>query len=158
MWVLAMALAGQLASLPACRPTQLRMRLDAKDGNFNGMSHSGTRVVLRNQGVTCQLPALPLVEFRDARGRLVAARRRAPTGMHPGPAMVSVRLARGEQATTDIRWVSGPVYPSSRKATAASLIVHVAAGAVRTPIAADLYGERGKSIAFEQTALRLGAP
>src|SRR5579871_2646166 len=120
MMVLAMlaAMASQSSvephPAPACRAARLRLSLDGRDGDFNGMSHSGTALVIRNRGADCTLPALPTIEWRDKRGRLLAAARKVPIGMHPGPVMLPVRLAAGHLATADLRWVSGPVFPQNR--------------------------------------------
>jgi len=138
---------------PACRPAQLRLSLDGKDGEFNGMSHAGTELSIRNTGRDCTLPALPTIQFRDMRGRVLPAVRRAPMGMHPGPVMLPLRLAGGHRATTDLRWVAGPVFPKSRSVRATSIVVKIAGGTVRVPTSAVLYGETGKSIGFEQSPL-----
>jgi hypothetical protein len=97
------------AALPPCRPSHLRLSVDGRDGDFNGMSHSGTALMIRNLGPDCMLPALPVVSLRDTHGRALPAARRAPVGMHPGPVMLPVRLGAGHQAETDLRWVAGPV-------------------------------------------------
>lgn len=140
----------------ACRPSQLRLSLSGRDGDFNGMSLSGTALSIRNLGPDCTLPALPTIGFRDARGRTLQALRRAPVGMHPGPVMMPVRLAAG-------RWPpgnggtalgSGPVYPHSRSIRAATITVRFGGVTLRTPIKAVLYGEVGKSVQFDQTPLR----
>jgi hypothetical protein len=138
----------------ACRPSQLRLSLSRRDGDFNGMSHSGTELSIRNLGPDCTLPALPTIGFRDARGRTLQALRRVPVGMHPGPVMVPVRLAAGHRATANLRWVSGPVYPHSRSIRAATITVRFNGSTLRAPIAAVLYGEAGKPVLFNQTPLR----
>lgn len=138
----------------ACRPSQLRLSLSGRDGDFNGMSHSGTELSIRNAGPDCTLPALPTIGFRDARRRTLPALRRAPVGMHPGPVMMPFRLAAGHRAQADLRWVSGPVYPHSRSVRAATITVRFAGGSLRAPIEAVLYGEAGKTVQFDQAPLR----
>ncbi|CAN5233435.1 hypothetical protein BH10PSE15_BH10PSE15_10610 [soil metagenome] len=138
---------------PACRAGQLRLSLDGRDGDFNGVSHAGTELSIRNTGRDCTVPALPLVQLRDARGRVLPAARKASVGMHPGPVMVPLRLAGGHRATTGLRWVSGPVFPHSRSMRAANLVVKIGADTLRVPISAVLYGEAGKPVGFEQSPL-----
>jgi len=152
LMIAAQALAGAPAA-PACRPAQLRLSLDGKDGAFNGMSHAGTELSIRNTGRDCTLPALPTIEFRDSRGRVLPATRSAPVGMHPGPVMLPLRLGGGHRATTDLRWVAGPVFSHNRSARAASIVVKIGTGTMRVPTTAVLYGETGKSIGFEQSPL-----
>lgn len=141
------------APTPSCRAAQLRLSIDDRAGDFNGMSHSGTQLSIRNVGSDCTLAALPKVTFRDRRGRALAAVRRAPPGMHPGPVMIPVRIGGGHRATIDLRWVSGPVYPHSRSIRAAGVGVQVGAGVLRAPLRAVLYGA-GDPILFDQTLAR----
>ncbi len=138
----------------ACRASQLRLSLSGRDGDFNGMSHSGTELSIRNLGPDCTLPALPTIGFRDARGRTLQALRRAPVGLHPGPVMMPVRLATGHRARADLRWVSGPVYPHSRSIRPATVTVRFNGATLHAPINAVLYGEAGKTVLFDQTPLR----
>jgi hypothetical protein len=116
---------------PACRADELTVRTDAGDGEFSGMSHAGTRLVVRNTGrAPCLLPGLPTVVFLDARGAEQPSVRQAPPGMHPGPAVLPVRLAPGAEAMTTLRWVSGEVYDRSRCFTAARVRVRFGASTV----------------------------
>jgi hypothetical protein len=152
-----MIAAGALAApvaLPPCRPAHLRLSFDGRDGDFNGMSHAGTALTIRNVGPDCTLPALPVVTFRDARGRTLPASRRAPVGMHPGPVMLPVRLGGGHSAVAEMRWVSGPVFAQNRSVRAASVSVRIGGATLRAPLKAVLYGEAGKAVAFDQTPLR----
>ncbi len=142
-----------MPSPPACRVAQLRLAVDGRNGDFNGMSHSGTQLSIRNLGPDCAVTALPKVTFRDRRGRALSVTRRKPPGMHPGPVMTPVRIGGGHRATIDLRWVSGPVYPHSRSVRAASVGVQVGAGVLRAPLKAVLYGG-GDPILFDQTPAR----
>jgi len=136
---------------PLCRAAQLRLSVDGRDGDFNGMSHSGTRLSIRNTGPDCMLPKLPVIELRDARGRRLPAVRQAPVGMHPGPVMISVRIGGGHRATIDLRWTSGPVYPTSRSVTATAVGIRIGGALVRVPLKAVLFGPAGKPVPFQQT-------
>lgn len=156
--ILTMLLAGQSVSaiatvLPTCRANQLRLSLDPHDGEFNGMSHSGTELSIRNTGSDCMLIALPTIQLSDAHGRALPATRQAPRGMHPGPVMMPVRLSGGHRAATDLRWVSGPVFPHSRSVRVARITVQIGTKVLRAPLTAVLYGEAGKPVTFDQTPL-----
>lgn len=141
-------------SSPPCRPQQLRIVPDGRDGDFNGMSHSGTALSIRNTGRDCTIAALPRIELRDARNRALPAMRQPPVGMHPGPVMVPVRIAGGHRAVTTLRWVSGPVFPHSRSLRVTRAVVQIGAGSITVPLTAVLYGEAGKPVTFDQTPLR----
>lgn len=151
---LLMAAAPLSAALPACRPAQLRLSADGRDGEYAGMSHDGVELSIRNRGPDCSLPALPLVTMLDRRGRVLAAVRRPPVGMHPGPVMVPVRLAAGHRASIVLRWVSGPVFDRSRSVNAASVRVRIGAGSLRVSLGATLFGEAGRTVTFEQSPAR----
>jgi hypothetical protein len=155
MPILALLLAAQAPNVvPPCRPAQLRLVADSKDGEFDGMSHSGVELLIRNRGSDCALPVLPTVEMRDRHGRLLPAVRQQPVGMHPGPVMVPLRLARGSQAAIDLRWVSGAVYTPSRSVNAATVTVRIGAGLLRAPLGAALYGPAGERVRFDQASAR----
>ena len=155
MPILAMLLlAGLSPPLPPCRLDQLRVSLDGRNGNFNGMSHSGTELSIRNIGTDCMIAALPKVQLRDARNRILPALRQVPRGMHPGPVIMPIRLAAGHRAAAEIRWIAGPVFPRSRSVRAVRISVKIGAGTLKAPLAATLYGAVGKPVTFEQTPLR----
>jgi hypothetical protein len=140
-------------TLPPCRVSQLHLSVDDRGGDFNGMSHAGTELSIRNTGQDCSLAALPTVQFRDRRGRVLAATRQAPIGMHPGPVVLPVRIAAGHRATTDLRWVSGPVFTNNRQLGAASISVRIGSGTIRAPLKATLFGDAAKGVTFEQPPL-----
>lgn len=152
--LLAPPLPAGSAGPPACVARQLSLSVDGKDGAFDGMSHSGTELSIRNTGADCTLPALPVVRFLDARGRVLPAGRRAPPGMHPGPVMVPVRLGGGHRAASDLRWVSGPVYAHSRSVRAAFVTVRIGGAVLRARCAGVLYGAAGVPLSFDQPPLR----
>ncbi len=143
------------ASLPACAADQLSLGFDGESGAFNGVSHSGTLLVIRNIGPNaCRIEALPRLSFNDARDRPLKIVRRAPAGMHPGPAMVPVGLAAGAEVTAPLRWVSGEVYDRSICLSPASATVAIAKRAIRTTFTARICGPAGGDITFDQPPLR----
>lgn len=139
---------------PACRAGQLRLSLDARDGDFDGMSHSGIELSVRNMGQDCTLVALPQVHLRNARNRIVPVVRQAPLGMHPGPMMVPLRLAAGHRAAAEIRWIAGPVFPRSRSVHVARITLNICTGTISAPLTAELLGAVGQTTTFELTPLR----
>lgn len=145
-------------SAPECRPGALRLRLDGRDGDFNGMSHSGVLVILQNRGPrACRVPGLPRVEALTAGGAVLPVTRRAPVGMRPGPVVVPLRMAPGAVASTPLRWVAGPVFPHSRCFTPAALRVTAGAVVLKAPWdGGQVCGEAGGPATFEQPVLRPG--
>lgn len=155
MLILAMLLAAPSPSLPPCRADRLRLTIDGRNGEFNGMSHSGTELSIRNIGPDCMLDALPNVQLLDARNRPLPAVRQSLRGMHPGPVIVPIRLAAGHRATTAIRWVAGPVFDQNQNVRATKLRVGIGTETLATRMTATLYGERSRPITFEQPPLRV---
>jgi len=151
----AATIAPPQAPPPACHAAQLRLSADGRDGDFNGMSHSGTELSIRNVGADCTLAKLPAVALLDTRGRILPAVRQSPVGMHPGPVMIPVRLAAGQHATMDLRWTSGPVYPANRKVITATVAVRIGQALVRSPLKAVLFGPAGKPVTYQQTPLQI---
>lgn len=143
------------AALPACR--QVSVGLDGEGGAFDGMSHGGARLVIRNTGPDCRLAGLPRLVFQDARGRPLPVARRAPAGMHPGPVVLPVAVAAEAEATAPLRWVSGEVYDRSRCFSPARLVVTLAPGVTATyagPIG-HMCAPAGEAVALDQPPLRI---
>ena len=128
--VVGVAGAGLAQSAPACTSSQISAATDAENGNFDGMSHSGTLLVLRNIGPTaCSVAGFPQLTFMDAAGKALAIGREVPKGMHPGPVIVPVTVVPGAEVTATLRWVSGDVYsPRGECFAAASVSVKIGDG------------------------------
>ena len=105
---LSASLAAQpLQSAPApCSTAQLSFSLDDEGGNFNGMSHSGTLLVLRNFGPdACSVPGRPVVGFEDSGHHSLPASLEVAPGLHPGPVILPVVIPAGAEVTSEMRWV-----------------------------------------------------
>ena len=151
--ILPLMLIAAASAAPACRADALRVALDGEDGDFNGMSHSGTLVVLRNEGPrACTLPALSHIGMLNGRGRLLPIVR-ARTDQETSAAPLTMRP--GAAASTPLRWVSGPVFDHSRCYRPARLAVKMPPRFVTTRITATICGEAGKAARFEQPPLAL---
>lgn len=141
-------------SLPECK-AQLSLGFDSENGDFDGMSHSGVLLVLRNLGSACRTAGLPVLRFENAAGAPLPIARAAPVGMHPGPVVVPVGLASGAEATAPLRWVSGDVYDGHNCITPARIVVITGVNRFAQPWpAGQLCGAAGKPIPFDQPLLR----
>ncbi len=143
------------AVLPQCQG-QFSISFDGENGSFNGMSHSGVLLVLRNLGPgACRTPGLAVLLMKDAAGRTLPFARETPPGMHPGPVVSPVGVAAGAEATAALYWVSAPVYETSRCATPARLVVKTGPDAVTLPWpAGQVCGPAGKPIPYREAVLR----
>lgn len=147
-------------AVPPCTPAMVSLSVDASEGDFNGMSHSGTWLVVANRGSeACTLIGLPTVVMKDAKGLVLPVKRQAPVGMHPGPVVVPVRLEPGATARMSLRWVSGDVYDQGRCVDASAVEVTFGKLVLRTGLQGHLCGEGASPIPFEQSPLsRTGGP
>lgn len=132
-------------SIATCQANQLSLSTDAENGNFNGMSHSGTLLVLRNISPSvCRLQPVAQISFHDSEhkpvpitvnqqnpfeGPLVDGKR-LPMGH--GPVVVPILLASGAEATLTLRWVSGDVYDHGTCLTPASLLLKIGDSTLQT--------------------------
>lgn len=152
--MLALAVAQPTPPAPRCRPADLQLGTDGEQGDFNGMSHGGTWIVVRNRSRrACSVDALPRLAMQDARGRALPVARNRPVGMHPGPVVLPVRIPAGGAVATGIRWVSGPVYADSRCYDAARATLSINGATLPLALAAHLCGPAGGTAGFDQPVL-----
>jgi hypothetical protein len=144
-----------VTTLPDCTINQLSLTFDDENGNFDGMSHSGRLLVLRNYGDhACKTSALPILRFEDAAHRPLALVRRTPLGMHPGPVVIPVGLAPGAEATARMRWVSGNVYDGHHCLTAASVSLQLGTETLTKALHVTICGPMQTSVTYDQEWLR----
>jgi hypothetical protein len=137
------ASASASAQTAPCQPKQLALSLDDGGGDFNGMSHGGTYVVLRNRsGRACRIPARPELSLLDADGQTLPASLQATPGMHPGPVLLPVVIPVHGSVKASLRWVTGEVFDDTQCIDAASLRVSIGDGALTAPLRAHLCGPR----------------
>jgi hypothetical protein len=141
-------------AVPPCSADMIALVADASDGDFNGMSHGGTYLLLTNKGgKACIVAGLPAVTMKDAKGAVLPVARKAPVGMHPGPAIVPVRIEPGASARLSLRWVSGEVFDPSRCVDPARVELRFGNQVLGAPLSAHLCGEAAKSIDIDQSPL-----
>lgn len=138
------------AAIAPCSAKNLRLSADGRDGAFNGMSHGGTALSIRNTGPACALPVAPVLTFYDAKGRRLPVRF-DQAALSPSAPLV---VGGGHRAEAELRWVSGPVYRHSRKIHIAGLGVQAGAALLRVPLTAVMFGEVGQSVRAQQSPMR----
>ncbi len=143
------------AQSTACTAAEIALTFDGADGDFNGMSHSGTYLILTNKGArACGVPRRPEITFLDGKGTAIPAKVTVPPGMHPGPVMTPVLLAPGVSARSGLRWVSGEVYDHSTCADVAKAIVKLDSGEVSAPLQGHMCGDAAMGIRFDEPWLQ----
>lgn len=144
------------ASAPAdeCTSSQISVTTDGSVGDFNGMSHSGTLLVVRNtSSLACRLAVLPAVTLESNsgeplqvavvpasnpfRGPMVNGK---PIPMGHGPVALPIELRAGDSVSSTLRWVSGSVYEHSVCVDVASVSVATAGGNADGRLSAHICG------------------
>jgi hypothetical protein len=138
-----------------CSASELKLTFDGRDGEFTGMSHDGSVLILRNTGSrSCTVPKRPQLTFTDVAGKPVFLTVRVPLGMHPGPVLVPVALAPGAAAQGTMRWVMGDVYDGHNCVAPAHALLAVEGGALTQDFRANVCGPAGKPPTYEQEFLQ----
>lgn len=135
-----------------CKPSQLAFHLDAGNGRFDGMSHAGTMLVLRNQGATaCTLPAQPRPGFTDANRQALQLAARARPDKQPATALPPILMAPGSSVHSDMRWVSSNVYDAGHCESPAFMTLAINKETIATTFAGQLCGAGGKPSVYTVT-------
>ncbi len=140
-----------------CVPAQLAFTLDAGNGRFDGMSHSGTALTLRNTGKQpCNIPARPMASFmganRQPSAHVIPTPPAAGTGAAP-----PLTLAPGASVSSDMRWVSGDVYPGGHCESPAAVTLALGKHTISAPFAGHLCGAGAEPSRYTLTAWHPGA-
>jgi len=139
--------------IAACAASQLSLGTDDENGNFDGMNHGGTLLVVRNISPNaCRLDPFVKLTVRDAAGHALgieldstpgfphAIVHGRPLPMGHGPVVFPLTVAAGAEATATLRWTSGAVYDRSFCIEPASFEVSVDGGVLHTPTHAHICG------------------
>jgi hypothetical protein len=144
-----------VSALLACTAAQLSLTFDDEGGPFNGMSQSGTLLVLRNIGsATCLVSGRPSLTFEDASNSKLPISLEVPPGMHPGPVITPVPVPAGAEATGEIHWVSGEVFDNSHCFTPAFVSIQFASDVLRAPFTGHLCAPAGQEAKYRFAYLK----
>lgn len=144
---------------PPCHSYQLSFNTDNENGAFNGMSHSGTLLVLRNLGSSaCTIPGLPAVAFEDDHHHTLPTTRQSPPGMHPGPVILPVIIPAGAEVTSRMRWVSSDAYDAHNGITPAFITLRIDGHTLTHHFRGQLFGPAGKHPSYTATPFRRDPP
>jgi hypothetical protein len=128
-----------------CSEAQLTLRLDGENGAFDGMSHAGGLLILRNLGPrACAMPSRPKLVFEDAQHRPLAISLQASPGMHPGPVLLPVAIPVDAEVTARMRWVSSDAYGAHNCVAPAFLTLPIGKESLRVPFKGQFCGPAGQ--------------
>ena len=152
LFVTAQPSSSQISFCPAA---QLSFALDGENGEFNGMSHSGALLVLRNLGPNaCTVPARPELGFETASHHLLPISLEAPRGMHPGPVILPVVIPAGAKVTSQLRWVSSDAFGANNGISPAFITLSVGGETLRLKFTSQLFGPAGKQPTYSVTLFK----
>lgn len=139
------------ANANPCTAHEVTLKPGASNGDFNGMSHSGTYLVLTNRSRNaCSIPGLPELTFLDANGPVkTEADLAGAKFMHPGPVVLPILLQPKQSITTSARWVSGPVYSDNLCYKLTGVILALREGGAHMALAGEMCGERNKGVHYD---------
>jgi membrane-bound inhibitor of C-type lysozyme len=130
--------------LAACTPAQLAFQLDSGDGRFNGMSHSGTALMVRNiDTLACSVPAQPLPGFANSSRQALNITARPTPGVQPASTS-TITLAPGATISSDLRWVSGDVYDGGGCVSPAFITLAIGKHTLTTDFTGHVCGPDGQ--------------
>ena len=157
---------NQPNALAACTADQLSIHTNEKNGCFNGMSHSGSMIVLHNvSAAACTLDPFPKLTVRNTQHYLLHIRLTTQTpfqrtvvqgGRLPkghGPVALPVALQPGTEAAFALRWVSGDVYDHGVCVDPGYLIVTSSSARKEVALPGHVCGPDAAHISMEVTRL-----
>lgn len=140
---------------PSCSAAQLSLALDDENGYFNGMSHSGTLLVLRNLGPNaCTVPGRPELGFEDTAHHPLPISLRLPRGMHPGPVIPPVVIPAGTEVTSQLRWVSSDAFGGNNRISPGFITLSLGRDTLRLKFTGQLFGPAGKQPTYSVTLFK----
>ncbi len=140
----------------ACHAGNISLKLDDRNGEFDGMSQSGTVLVVRNtSNVTCMFGVLPKVTFVDASDHPLSTERRISKWMHPGPVLIPVQLDAGKEAESRLHWVASNVFDSGHCIRPARLLLRLEEQSLYAPFGRMMCVPKGSNAFFDQQPFHL---
>lgn len=150
---------GKTAESHYCAASDLQLVLDSQNGAFDGMSHTGTFMTVKNKGgKACLLPAYPSVQFQTDDGKSVPVKRQAADGDTPAEDTlqtgIDLVLPRQSALHSALRWVSGDVYGGPHDChTVTSLVVTVGGNRLSYPLHSIFCSPEQGRVVVEQSPL-----
>ncbi|WP_419804868.1 DUF4232 domain-containing protein [Terriglobus sp.] len=134
-----------------CTARDVTLKPGAGNGNFNGMGHSGTYVILTNSSrYACSVPGLPQLTFLDANGPVkTEADLPGARFMHPGPQVLPIVLQPKQSITTGARWVDGPVFQDNLCYKLTGVTLALREGGAHMALTGQMCGERSRGVHYD---------
>ncbi|AHE73575.1 DUF4232 domain-containing protein [Enterobacter ludwigii] len=148
--------ADTMSILP-CEAKEITVHTDDHNGQYDGMSQSGTTLVLRNTGAgACMLPPRPVLTFSDAAHHPMPVERRTVRGMNPGPVLPPVIVPADGELQILLRWVSSDAFDGANCTRPVFVSLDLAGGTLTVPFDRQMCAAKGSTGYYSQSLT--GAP
>lgn len=145
------ARASVMPILP-CESSDITVHDDDHGGQYDGMSQSGTTLVLQNTGSrACMLPPQPVLTFSDAEHHTMAVERRPVRGMNPGPVLPQVIVPADRELLILLRWVSSDAFDGGNCIRPAFVSLGLSGGTLTLPFDHQMCAAKGQTGYYSQS-------
>ena len=147
----AQTIGAEATNANPCTAREVTLKPGGDNSTFNGMSHSGTYLILTNRSRNaCSVPGVPELTFLDANGP-VKTEEDLPGAqfMHPGPQVLPIVLQPKQSITTGARWVSGSVFQDNLCYKLTGVTLALREGAAHMPLSGQMCGDRSKGVHYD---------
>lgn len=135
-----------------CESSDITVHTDDHGGQYDGMSQSGTTLVLHNTGSrTCMLQPQPVLTFSDAEHHPMAVERRPVRGMNPGPVLPPVIVPADRELLILLRWVSSDAFDGGNCIRPATVSLSLRGGTLTLPFDHQMCAAKGQIGYYSQS-------
>ncbi|HDR2590551.1 DUF4232 domain-containing protein [Enterobacter ludwigii] len=143
--------ADTMSILP-CEASDITVHTDDHNGQYDGMSQSGTTLVLRNTGPgACMLPPRPVLTFSDAAHHPMPVERRTVRGMNPGPVLPPVTVPADGDLQIQLSRVSSDASEGGNCIRPAFVSLDLAGGTLTVPFDRQMCAAKGSAGYYSQS-------
>ncbi|KFD24818.1 hypothetical protein [Yokenella regensburgei] len=125
---------------------------DDLSGLYDGMSQSGTTLVLHNTGPgACMFPPRPALIFSDASYHPMLVERRTVRGMNPGQVLPPVIVPADRELQILLRWLSSDAFDGGNCIRTAFVSMDLAGGTLTVPFDSQMCAAKGSTGYYSQS-------
>ena len=143
---------ADIMSILPCGSSDITVHTDDRSGLYDGMSQSGTSLVLRNTGSrACMLPPRPVLTFSDAAHHPMVVERRPVRGMNPGPVLLPVTVPADHELQILLSWVSSDAFDGGNCIRPAFVSLGLTGGMLTVPFDRQMCAAKGQTGYYSQS-------
>lgn len=145
-----------LSWMRPCQNADVKLTVDPSP-DATGMSHAGVDLTIKNtSSQSCYIRGLPDIFFIGPWHDRLNVQRVDPNNIKTTvPTALMPKGAEGNAAVITLRWVSGKVFDHNHCERSINLRLRDGNLRIKAPVKAEICGEAGEHLTFEQTPLRI---